>query len=83
VRAFVTLSKAMVITMTSFYDRMHIDLRRRRGAHDFRRHVRGKATDFDLSPETAEMLYESGVTGCDNLPRRRRLAPSLDFEEYK
>jgi NTE family protein len=83
VRGIVTLSKAMVTTMTGFYDRMHIDRADVVARTIFVDTFGVKATDFDLSPETAEKLYESGRRAANNFLDGDDWRPAWNFEEYK
>jgi NTE family protein len=83
VRGLVTLSKAMLSTMTGFYDRMHID-----GADGVARTIfvdtfGVKATDFQLSPGTAEKLFASGRAAATAFLDGDDQHPKWDFEQYK
>ncbi len=72
----VDLAKSMLATMTSFHDQMHIDDPGVVARTIFIDTFGVKATDFDLSPATADRLFESG---------RRAAAAFLegwDFDEY-
>ena len=72
----VSLSKAMLSTMTGFYDRMHLgepDVLRRTIFVD----TSGvRSTDFGLTADTAERLYESGRSAAERFLR------TWDFDEY-
>jgi NTE family protein len=83
VRGVVTLSKAMVTTMTGFYDRMHIDRADVRARTIFVDTFGVKATDFTLSPATAERLFESGRRAATTFLDGADEHPAWDFEEYK
>ena len=83
VRGIVTLSKAMVTTMTGFYDRMHIDRAEVVARTIFVDTLGVKATDFALSNETAERLYESGRRAATDFLDGDDTRPAWDFEEYK
>ena len=65
----------MVTTMTGFYDRMHIDRADVVARTIFVDTFGVKATDFALSDETAERLYESGrkaATTSSTVTKRTR-----------
>jgi NTE family protein len=83
VRGIVTLSKAMLSTMTGFYDRIHIarpDVLARTMFVD----TSGvKATDFNLSDATAEDLFESGQQAATAFLDGDDTHSKWDFEEYK
>ena len=76
VRGVVSLSRAMLSTMTGFYDRMHLnrpDVLRRTIFVDT---SMVRSTDFDLTAATAARLYESGRSAAE------RFLETWDFEEY-
>jgi NTE family protein len=83
VRGIVTLSKAMLTTMTGFYDRMHIDEADVVARTIFVDTFGVKATDFDLSPGTAEKLYEQGRRAATTFLDGDDEHPGWDFEGYK
>jgi NTE family protein len=83
VRGIVTLSKAMVTTMTGFYDRMHIDRADVVARTIFVDTFGVKATDFALSKDTAEKLFESGRLAAAAFLDGNDRHPAWDFEEYK
>jgi NTE family protein len=83
VRGIVTLSKAMVTTMTGFYDRMHIDRADVVARTIFVDTFGVKPTDFALSGDTAERLYESGRKAATTFLDGDDENPGWDFEEYK
>jgi NTE family protein len=83
VRGIVTLSKAMVSTMTGFYDRMHIDRADVVARTIFVDTFGVKATDFALSPDTAVKLFESGQRAATAFLDGDEEHPAWDFEEYK
>jgi NTE family protein len=83
VRGIVTLSRAMVSTMTGFYDRMHIDRADVVARTIFVDTFGVKATDFALSPETAEKLFNAGQRAATTFLDGDDEHPAWDFEEYK
>jgi NTE family protein len=83
VRGIVTLSKAMVSTMTGFYDRMHVDRAEVVARTIFVDTFGVKATDFALSPETAAKLFKSGQRAAATFLDGDDEHPAWDFEKYK
>lgn len=83
VRGVVTLTKAMLSTMTGFYDRMHIDREDVVARTIFVDTFGVKATDFDLSAATAERLFESGRAAATAFLDGDAHRPKWDFEEYQ
>ncbi|HEU4347710.1 MAG TPA: hypothetical protein VFR35_07975 [Actinoplanes sp.] len=77
VRGIVSLSKAMLSTMTGFYDRMHINRPAVVERTIFVDTSGVRATDFGLTRDTAERLFESGRTAAD------RFLDTWDFEDDK
>jgi NTE family protein len=73
----------MLSTMTGFYDRMHID----RGdviARTIFIDTGGvKATDFNLSSQAAEQLFESGRSAATIFLDGDATHPKWDFDDYK
>jgi NTE family protein len=56
----ISMTKAMVATMTGFYDRMHIDSPSVQARTIFVDTGHVRATDFDLDEKTQQMLYDNG-----------------------
>jgi NTE family protein len=83
VRGVVTLTKAMLATMTGFYDRMHIDREDVVARTIFVDTFGVKATEFDLSTSTAEKLFESGQQAATVFLDGDEHRPKWDFEMYK
>jgi len=83
VRGVITLGKAMLTTMTGFYDRMHIDRPDVVARTIFVDTSGVKATDFGLSRDTADRLYESGRAAATRFLDGDAKHPKWDFEEYK
>jgi NTE family protein len=83
VRGVVTLSLAMLHTMTGFYDRIHVSRPDVRERMIFVDTGDVKATDFDLSAATSEWLYESGRAAATRFLDGDATRPAWDFEEYK
>lgn len=76
VRGVITLSKAMLSTMTGFYDRMHLGRPDVLSRTIFVDTLGVRATDFGLTDATADRLYESGRSAAE------RFLETWDFEEY-
>jgi NTE family protein len=83
VRGVVTLSKAMLSTMTGFYDRQHVSRADVIARTIFVDTLGVKAVDFNLSRETADALFESGRTAARTFLDGGDGQPKWDFEEYK
>lgn len=83
VNGILSLTKAMLSTMTGFYDRMHIDRPEVLARTIFVDTHGVRGTDFDLSPATAERLYESGRAAAAQFLDGDEDHPTWDFEEYK
>jgi NTE family protein len=83
VRNTVSMSKAMLKTMTGFYDRMHI--------HDAATAARTiivdtgpvKATDFGLDRDTQDMLFRKGREAAARFLDGGPGQPAWDWEAYK
>jgi NTE family protein len=79
----VSMSKAMLKTMTGFYDRMHIEDAAVAARTIFVDTGTVKATDFDLDRDTQNMLFQKGREAAlkflDGTPGQ----PGWDWEAYK
>ena len=83
VRNTVTMSTAMLKTMTGFYDRMHI--------HDAAVAARTivvdtgpvKATDFSLDRDAQDMLFRNGREAAAKFLDGAPGQPAWDWEAYK
>lgn len=83
VSGVVTLTKAMLATMTGFYDRMHVDRPEVLARTIFVDTFGIKATEFDLSRDTAERLFDSGQRAATAFLDGTDGYPGWDFAEYK
>lgn len=83
VRGVISLSKAMLTTMTGYYDRMHIDRPDVIARTIFVDTSGVKATDFGLSRDTADRLYDAGRAAATRFLDGDAQHPKWDFEEYK
>jgi NTE family protein len=70
------LARSMLATMTSFHDQMHIDDPGVLARTIFIDTFGVKATDFDLSPTTAERLFENGRSAAETF------LATWDFDDY-
>jgi NTE family protein len=72
----IELTKAMVGTLTSFRDAMHVDRPDVRDRTIFVDTLGVKATDFDLDEETQNALFDSGVDAAT------KFLANWDFDRY-
>ena len=72
----VGLAKAMVTTMTTFYDQMHLNEPAVIDRTIFVDTTGVKATDFDLDRDTQDRLYQNGRDAAS------RFLESWDFDAY-
>lgn len=77
IRGTFDLARAMIGTMANFHDQMHIDdpCAQKRTIFVDTFHV--QATDFHLSKEVREKLYDNGLAAADEF------LGSWDFDDYK
>lgn len=71
------LSRAMIGTLCSFRDAMHVDKAAVQERTIFVDTLGVKATDFDLDQDTQSRLYDSGVRAAE------QFLEGWDFDEYK
>jgi NTE family protein len=83
VRGIASLSKAMLSTMTGFYDRMHIARPDVVARTIFVDTGDVKATDFHLSDAKAEELFESGRRAATAFLKGDDNGPGWDFDVYR
>ncbi len=76
VKSTVDFGKAMIGTMTSFHDQMHIDDPAVAARTIFVDTAGIKATKFDLTKDEADMLYKSGRNAATGFLR------TWDFDKY-
>ncbi|KLU08881.1 patatin-like phospholipase family protein [Kocuria sp. SM24M-10] len=78
----VSMTRAMLKTMTGFYDQMHIESADAQARTIFVDTGAVRATDFDLTDDDRDFLYRSGrdaaVKFLDGTPTR----PAWDFQQY-
>ena len=83
VRGIVSLSRAMLATMTGFHDRLSIGKAEVLARTIFIDTADVRATDFDLTRAMAERLYESGRAAATAFLDGDDDQPGWDFEDYK
>jgi NTE family protein len=83
VRGVISLTKAMLTTMTGLYDRMHINRPDIVARTIFVDTLGVRATDFQLSDDTAKRLFDSGRAAATRFLDGDDDHPKWDFEEYK
>jgi NTE family protein len=83
VNGTVSMTKAMVGTMTSFYDRLHVDQESVQAQTIFVDTEGVSSTDFGLSPETQQRLYENGRKAALKFFDGGDGREPWDWEQYK
>jgi NTE family protein len=78
----VDLARAMIGTMTSFFDRMHLDDPQVLARTIFVDTMGVKATDFDIDAKTQEQLYQNGRAAAERFLDGGDGHPAWNFEEY-
>lgn len=76
VKGVVSLARAMIATMTSFYDQMHLANPAVLARTIFVDTAKVKATDFGIDPATQELLYQNGRSAATQFLQR------WDFGSY-
>jgi NTE family protein len=82
VEGIVSLSKAMLTTMMSFHDRLHIGQPSVLARTIFIDTDGVRATDFDMSSATADALYESGRAAATAFLDGDDRHQAWDFDQY-
>lgn len=77
-----TLARALVGTMTSWYDRMHLDAADVLARTIFVDTFGVSSTDFDLDRATAKKLYDSGREAATRFLDGDGDQPGWDFDRY-
>lgn len=75
-RGLLSLTRALLGTMASFHDHLHIDDPSVIARTIFVDTIKVKATDFDLTADSANLLYESGRTAAE------RFLEAWNFDKY-
>jgi len=82
IHGVVSLSRAMLSTMTGFHDRIHIGRSEVLARTIFVDTGDVRATDFDLSPAAAQELYERGRLAATEFLDGDDHHPAWDFDDY-
>jgi NTE family protein len=77
-----TLARAMLGTMTSFYDRMHIDEPSVQARTIFVDTFDVRATDFEIDDHTKRRLYDSGRRAAERFLDGAPGRPAWDWDAY-
>ncbi len=77
-----TLARAMLGTMTGFYDRMHIDDPSVQARTIFVDTMDVKSTDFDLDDETKQQLFDNGRWAAEGFLDGTPDHPGWDWDSY-
>lgn len=77
-----TMSKAMLGTMTGFYDRIYLGEASVVARTIFIDTMKVRATDFDLDRKTQQQLYESGRRAAERFLDGTDDEPGWDFDSY-
>ncbi|MGP9581718.1 patatin-like phospholipase family protein [Brachybacterium sp. AOP35-5H-19] len=83
IRGPLSFGKAVVDTVTGFYDRMHIDSSHAVARTIFIDTAAVRPTQFDLSEEDRELLYRKGRTAATSFLDGDDEQAAWDFEVYK
>jgi NTE family protein len=82
IRGVLTLTRAMIATMTGFYDRMHIDDPSVQARTIFVDTMNVKSTDFDIDSATQQQLYDSGRRAAERFLDGGPGQARWDWEAY-
>jgi len=77
-----SLARAMVATMTSFHDQLHLDDPAVVARTIFIDTFNVRATDFDIDPTTQQRLYDSGRQAATKFLDGDEHRPAWDFADY-
>ncbi|NEE03419.1 patatin-like phospholipase family protein [Phytoactinopolyspora halotolerans] len=77
-----SMSKAMLDTMTGFYDRIHLERADVLARTMFIDTMKVKATDFDLDRSTQQQLFDNGRRAAESFLDGTDGRPGWNFEEY-
>jgi NTE family protein len=77
-----SMSRAMIGTLTGFYDRIHLEREDVVARTIFIDTGKVSTTDFDLSREAAQQLYDNGRTAAERFLDGSDDRPGWDFDEY-
>lgn len=79
----VSLTRAMIGTMTGFYDRLHIDDPSVQDRTIFVDTGHVKATQFDLDEKTQQMLFDNGRAAAERFFDGTKGHPGWDWDAFK
>lgn len=77
-----TMTKAMVATLTSFHDRIHIEDETVLARTIFVDTMKVRATDFDIDRATQSQLFDNGRRAAEKFLDGDGERPAWDFETY-
>ncbi len=77
-----SMAKAMLGTLTGFYDRIHLEQEAVRARTIFIDTMKVQATDFDLDRTTQQQLYDNGRAAAERFLDGTEDRPGWDFEAY-
>jgi NTE family protein len=78
----VSMTRAMLRTMTGFYDQMHIESADAQARTIFVDTGSVRATDFDLTDDARDFLYRSGRDAAAKFLDGTSTRPARDFQQY-
>ena len=82
IRGLWSMSTAMLGTLTSFYDRIHLEREDVIARTIFVDTMKVRATDFDLDRVTQQQLYDNGWKAAEKFLDGGDDRPAWDFETY-
>jgi NTE family protein len=77
-----SMGRAMLGTMTGFYDRIHLDRADVRARTIFVDTMKVRSTDFDLDRPTQQRLYDNGRRAAERFLDGADGHPGWDFDAY-
>jgi NTE family protein len=75
-------SRAMLGTLTSFYDRIYLEREEVQARTIFIDTMKVRATDFDLDRSTQQQLYDNGRAAAERFLDGTDDKPGWDFDAY-
>jgi NTE family protein len=82
IHGVLSLTEAMIATMTGFYDRMHIDDPSVQARTIFIDTMKVRATDFDIDATTQQQLYDNGRHAAEQFLDGAPGHPAWDWDAY-
>lgn len=77
-----SMAKAMLGTMTGFYDRIHLEQEAVQARTIFIDTMKVRATDFDLDRRTQQQLFDNGRMAAERFLDGNEDRPGWDFDDY-